>query len=176
MPHTPPTSPPLPGQRQEVCPYSLAHRTARSRSTVMPRRGDYLHGQWFWQEQHVQFIEPDALYELAETQEADTTSPDAGLTQAEQHQWLCDLIRTLPRRDRTLMQFRYGLIDGQAHSLRETGRHLGVSPERVRQIEARVIHRLKRRLGLAPRPILPPANWERDMLHYQPVRAPGAGN
>ena len=44
----------------------------------------------------------------------------------------------MPREIRT-MQLRYGLLDGQAHTPEEVGRKIGVTPERVRQIEAQAL-------------------------------------
>jgi len=42
-----------------------------------------------------------------------------------------------------LFEFRHGLADGKTHSLRECGEHFGISPERARQMEARVIDALQ---------------------------------
>ena len=38
---------------------------------------------------------------------------------------------------------RYGLLDGQAYTLEEVGRKMGVTRERVRQIEAQALTRLR---------------------------------
>ena len=38
---------------------------------------------------------------------------------------------------------RYGLLDGQAYTLEEVGRKMGVTRERVRQIEAQALSRLR---------------------------------
>lgn len=48
------------------------------------------------------------------------------------------LIGLLPREIRTL-QLRYGLLDGQAYTPEEVGRKMGVTPQRVRQIEAQAL-------------------------------------
>jgi len=50
----------------------------------------------------------------------------------------------LPDRERTVVQMRYGLSGGEPAPLREIGRQLGITPERVRQIESRALGRLGR--------------------------------
>lgn len=44
---------------------------------------------------------------------------------------------TLTPRERRILQLRCGLIDGHARTLEEVGKMFGVTPERIRQIEAR---------------------------------------
>jgi RNA polymerase primary sigma factor len=50
----------------------------------------------------------------------------------------------LPERERTVVQMRYGIDGGEPTPLREIGRQLGITPERVRQIESRALGRLGR--------------------------------
>ena len=50
----------------------------------------------------------------------------------------------LPDRERKVVQLRYGLAGGEPTPLREIGRQLGITPERVRQIESRALGRLGR--------------------------------
>lgn len=50
-----------------------------------------------------------------------------------------EAVRRLPERQRWLMELRYGLWDGRARTLREAGQVLGVTHERVRQIEAEAL-------------------------------------
>jgi RNA polymerase primary sigma factor len=42
------------------------------------------------------------------------------------------------------LQLRYGLIDGEMHTLEEVGKAIGVTRERVRQLEAQALNRLRR--------------------------------
>lgn len=49
----------------------------------------------------------------------------------------------LPRRNREVLQFRFGLDDGANHTLEEAAKAFEVSPERVRQIEARSLRLLR---------------------------------
>jgi hypothetical protein len=51
------------------------------------------------------------------------------------------MLTGLPPREVRILQLRYGLLDGQAHTLEEVGRKMGVTRERVRQIEAQALSR-----------------------------------
>jgi RNA polymerase primary sigma factor len=53
-------------------------------------------------------------------------------------------IGELPERERLVLALRYGLQGGEPTPLREIGRQLGITPERVRQIESRALGRLGR--------------------------------
>jgi RNA polymerase primary sigma factor len=48
----------------------------------------------------------------------------------------------LPREVR-ILQMRYGLLDGQANTLEQVGCKMGLTRERVRQIEAQALNRLR---------------------------------
>jgi RNA polymerase primary sigma factor len=50
----------------------------------------------------------------------------------------------LPERERVVVALRYGIGGGDPTPLREIGRRLGITPERVRQIESRALGRLGR--------------------------------
>lgn len=54
------------------------------------------------------------------------------------------LLSILSKRDRDVMQDRYGLWDGVSETLQDIGNKMGVTRERIRQIEARALHRLQR--------------------------------
>jgi RNA polymerase primary sigma factor len=53
------------------------------------------------------------------------------------------VLRCLPPRDREVLELRFGLRDGQARTLEEVARVLGVTRERVRQIETRALVKLR---------------------------------
>ncbi len=52
-------------------------------------------------------------------------------------------LQKLPERERKIIQLRYGLADGQYRTLEEVGREFGITRERIRQIEARVLRKLR---------------------------------
>ena len=54
-----------------------------------------------------------------------------------------EVLDSLPPREVRILQLRYGLLDGQAYTLEEVGRKMGVTRERVRQIEAQALTRLR---------------------------------
>jgi RNA polymerase primary sigma factor len=56
---------------------------------------------------------------------------------------LRDILQDLPPREARILKLRYGLVSGQAHTLEEIGKKLGVTRERVRQIEAQALKRLR---------------------------------
>jgi RNA polymerase primary sigma factor len=55
----------------------------------------------------------------------------------------------LPERERRVVELRYGIAGREPTPLREIGRQLGITPERVRQIESRALGRLGRMRELA---------------------------
>jgi len=59
------------------------------------------------------------------------------------------LLGRLSRREEFVLRVRYGFEDGSEHSLAATGDRLGVSRERVRQIEKVALNKLKRYIELA---------------------------
>ncbi|MFC1735311.1 RNA polymerase sigma factor RpoD/SigA [Candidatus Hydrogenedentota bacterium] len=65
-------------------------------------------------------------------------------------QKLTTLLGQLPERERKIIGFRYGLEDGASHTLEETGNHFGLTRERVRQIQALVIRKLRKYIAEHP--------------------------
>lgn len=55
-------------------------------------------------------------------------------------------------RERRVIELRYGLADGRQHSLAKIGQLLGVSGERVRQLEANALERLRSKVGASTHP------------------------
>jgi RNA polymerase primary sigma factor len=53
------------------------------------------------------------------------------------------VLQKLPERERRIIQLRYGLHDGHYRTLEEVGREFGITRERIRQIEARVLRKLR---------------------------------
>jgi RNA polymerase primary sigma factor len=53
------------------------------------------------------------------------------------------MLKYLSPRERRIIEMRFGLIDGIAHTLEEVGKEFNVTRERIRQIEAKVLHKLR---------------------------------
>lgn len=82
--------------------------------------------------------------------EAITSDPvdfDGGLVQAEQRQAIGLALEGLTTRECQVLRLRFGLEDGQERNLAEVGRTLGISRERVRQIEVASLQKLRQRIS-----------------------------
>ncbi|MGW8251913.1 MAG: sigma-70 family RNA polymerase sigma factor [Anaerolineales bacterium] len=76
-------------------------------------------------------------------QDEDVVAPDETATYNLLREHLESVLNGLPPREVRILQLRYGLLDGQAYTLEEVGRKMGVTRERVRQIEAQALSRLR---------------------------------
>ncbi len=56
---------------------------------------------------------------------------------------ISDVLHTLTDRERRVLQLRFGLEDGRSRTLEEVGREFGVTRERIRQIEAKALRKLR---------------------------------
>ncbi|MDT7885169.1 MAG: RNA polymerase sigma factor [Thermoflexus sp.] len=72
-----------------------------------------------------------------------TASPAEAVSQQMLREILHEALATLSPREARILQLRYGLADGRSYTLEEVGRKLGVTRERVRQIEAQALARLR---------------------------------
>jgi RNA polymerase sigma factor (sigma-70 family) len=72
-----------------------------------------------------------------------TVSPSEKLENSSLQARLARFIKTLPDREKLIIRLRFGFGLGRVHTLKEIGRLVNLSAERVRQIEARAIRSLK---------------------------------
>ena len=56
---------------------------------------------------------------------------------------LCSILDSLSDREREVLEMRFGLKDGEDHTLEEVGQKFGVTRERVRQIESKALRKLR---------------------------------
>jgi RNA polymerase primary sigma factor len=56
---------------------------------------------------------------------------------------LRSILKSLNPRERQVLEMRFGLKDGQSHTLEEVGQAFGVTRERIRQIEAKALRKLR---------------------------------
>jgi RNA polymerase primary sigma factor len=56
---------------------------------------------------------------------------------------IVNVLHALSDRERRVLELRFGLIDGRSRTLEEVGRDFGVTRERIRQIEAKALRKLR---------------------------------
>jgi RNA polymerase primary sigma factor len=56
---------------------------------------------------------------------------------------MADILDSLSERERKVLEMRFGLKDGQGRTLEEVGQEFGVTRERIRQIEAKALRKLR---------------------------------
>ncbi len=78
---------------------------------------------------------------IEDTQEQTPEDAVAALVQKEEVQ---ELLATLSEKEQKVLRLRYGLEDGNVHTLEETGQVLGVTRERIRQLESRALEKLRK--------------------------------
>ena len=59
------------------------------------------------------------------------------------HEQLMEVLDTLTEREQKVLKLRFGLIDGRPRTLEEVGREFNVTRERIRQIEAKALRKLR---------------------------------
>jgi RNA polymerase primary sigma factor len=72
------------------------------------------------------------------------------------------MLEGLNERERQIIEMRYGLIDGEQRTLAEIAEALGVSRERIRQLEISILEKLRHVVKQQENPILRPADDQKD--------------
>jgi len=75
--------------------------------------------------------------------DTEVTPPDEEATGILLREDLQKALAELPPRETKILEMRYGLIDGRTLTLNEVGKKMGVTRERIRQIEAQALRRLR---------------------------------
>jgi RNA polymerase primary sigma factor len=75
----------------------------------------------------------------------DVTSPSPAdtVTESGLREDLQEILGTLPPREVLALRLRFGLVDGKSYTLEEVGQKMGVTRERVRQLESQAFRRLR---------------------------------
>ena len=81
---------------------------------------------------------------IEDTQEPTPEEAVAALVQKEEVQ---EMLSTLTEKEQKILRLRYGLEDGNVHTLEETGQILVVTRERIRQLESRAFEKLRKSAG-----------------------------
>ena len=70
-------------------------------------------------------------------------SPDEAAAGHLLHEQIEEMLSTLSDREREVLHFRFGLEDGHSYTLEEVGKKFNVTRERIRQIEAKALRKLR---------------------------------
>lgn len=76
-------------------------------------------------------------------QDEDSPSPQDAASYTMLKEQLNDVMKTLTPREAKVLRLRFGLDDGKARTLEEVGRQFNVTRERIRQIEAKALRKLR---------------------------------
>ena len=81
---------------------------------------------------------------LADTiPDLEVESPEGSAVEKLMQQQVRDVLDALPAREAQVLMLRYGFTDGRSHTLQEVGDKLGITRERVRQIETQAMSRIR---------------------------------
>ncbi len=76
-------------------------------------------------------------------QDEDAPAPAEAAANTLMREQIWDLLKTLTPREEKVLRMRFGLEDGNPRTLEEVGKVFGVTRERIRQIEAKALRKLK---------------------------------
>lgn len=77
-------------------------------------------------------------------EDEDTTSPEESATMQLLKEHVKDMLGGLTEREQKILKLRFGLEDGKSHTLEEVGQEFSVTRERIRQIEAKALTKLRK--------------------------------
>jgi RNA polymerase primary sigma factor len=76
-------------------------------------------------------------------EDPDTVTPSETAGRQILKEYVQDVLKDLDPREQKILKMRFGLEDGVTHTLEEVGKEFGVTRERIRQIEAKALERIK---------------------------------
>jgi RNA polymerase primary sigma factor len=77
-------------------------------------------------------------------EDEDTVSPEESATGQLLKEQVRDMLSALTEREQKILKLRFGLEDGKSHTLEEVGQEFSVTRERIRQIEAKALAKLRK--------------------------------
>lgn len=77
-------------------------------------------------------------------EDEDTISPEESATGQLLKEQVKDMLSALTEREQKILKLRFGLEDGKQHTLEEVGQEFSVTRERIRQIEAKALAKLRK--------------------------------
>jgi RNA polymerase primary sigma factor len=77
-------------------------------------------------------------------EDEDTISPEESATGQLLKEQVKDMLSALTEREQKILKVRFGLEDGKSHTLEEVGQEFSVTRERIRQIEAKALAKLRK--------------------------------
>jgi len=79
-------------------------------------------------------------------------SPSDAVINLDLKEQTASLLRTLPRAKKKIIKMRFGLDGCGEHTLEQVGQSFAVTRERIRQIEAKALRKLRPSVALSPTP------------------------
>ncbi len=77
-------------------------------------------------------------------EDEDTITPEESATSQLLKEQVKDMLSSLTDREQKIIKLRFGLEDGKSHTLEEVGQEFSVTRERIRQIEAKALGKLRK--------------------------------
>ncbi|HUB94118.1 MAG TPA: RNA polymerase sigma factor RpoD [Verrucomicrobiae bacterium] len=77
-------------------------------------------------------------------EDEDTITPEESATSQLLKEQVKDMLGALTEREQKILKLRFGLEDGKQHTLEEVGQEFSVTRERIRQIEAKALAKLRK--------------------------------
>jgi len=77
-------------------------------------------------------------------EDEDSVSPEESATGQLLKEHVKDMLGALTEREQKILKLRFGLEDGKSHTLEEVGQEFNVTRERIRQIEAKALAKLRK--------------------------------
>ena len=76
-------------------------------------------------------------------EDMDSPAPSESASYSLLREQLCNILRTLTPREEQVIKLRFGLEDGRPRTLEEVGKQFNITRERIRQIEAKALRKLR---------------------------------